>query len=186
MSTVRSLSVASASAQLDVTDNHLVVDYTGASPITSIRQMLAAARIVSSTSDAPRRLGYLDDGSAVLIELARAGDGNLDGFVDATDLGLLAVSWQSGGAFWAGGDFDYSGFVDVNDLALLAMNWQAGGSLAQSVAALGLPTPAVPEPGALAGALCASAAVLTRRSRLSVPRASNSTARSSGVSPWSL
>ena len=37
----------------------------------------------------------------------------------------LATSWQTSGN-WINGDFDYSGFVDVTDLGLLATNWQQG------------------------------------------------------------
>jgi hypothetical protein len=52
-----------------------------------------------------------------------AGDANLDGIVDITDLGLLATAWQMN-ANWQGGDFTGDGFVDITDLGLLATNWQ--------------------------------------------------------------
>jgi hypothetical protein len=160
-STVNSLTFGGG--QLDVTDNPLIVDYTGPSPLTSIREMLADGRIISLSAPSSKRLGYSDDSSAVLIDLTFAGDADLDGDVDVNDLGALASSWQ-GSALWSGGDFDYNGTVDVNDLGLLAGNWQAGVSLDDALKGLGLPLINVPEPGSAAvGA--ALLPLLARRAR---------------------
>jgi hypothetical protein len=99
--------------------------------------------------------GQAVDTTAVLIKFTYAGDTDLDGDVDVGDLGTLASAWQTNGA-WINGDFDYDGAVGVNDLGLLASNWQAGvvtplgPSLAEALAAVGLPSASVPEP---AGAL---------------------------------
>jgi hypothetical protein len=102
-----------------------------------------------------------------------AGDANLDGQVDVTDLGALATNWQTS-APWTGGDFNYDGFVDVTDLGALATNWQPGvGSplapsrLDKALANVGLANVTVPEPE-LGGmiALLASCSQLRRgRSR---------------------
>ena len=119
----------------------MVIDYAGAagSLVNDTRVALLNGQITSSTADAAHRLGYGDnallgmtsfagqsvDASSLLIKFTFAGDANLDGQVDVTDLGALATSWQTS-APWTGGDFNYDGLVDVSDLGLLATNWQAG------------------------------------------------------------
>jgi hypothetical protein len=93
-------------------------------------------------------------GTYEIVKYTWYGDADLNGQVDVADLGRLASNWQSGGV-WSDGDFNYSGFVDVADLGMLASNWQAGvgnplgPSFAEALAAVGLPTSAVPEPAAL-------------------------------------
>jgi hypothetical protein len=161
VSTINTLSVG-ALGKLDLTNNTAVIDHAGSvSPIADVRQMLSSGRLYSSSATPLTRLGYTDTSQALTIEYALAGDANLDGVVDAADLGALATHWQSTD-YWSGGDFDYNGIVDVNDLSLLAMNWQSSGpSLAQSLANLGLP-PAVPEPTGLAVTLVAGCVILRR------------------------
>jgi hypothetical protein len=181
-SVVKSLAIAGTPAaptgKLDVTNNSLTIDYTGAvgTLVGDVRQLLksgvdssGASGIVSSSSGTPpgTTVGYGDnavlgkttfggepvDASSVLVKFTYAGDSNLDGQVDITDLGNLATAWQTN-APWTGGDFDYSSFVDITDLGLLATNWQAGvggplrpQSLAEALEGLGLPGSAVvPEP----------------------------------------
>jgi hypothetical protein len=162
----KSLSITGG-GQLDLTDNAAVIDYTGSvgTLVDETRANLAAGRITSSLATASMRLGYGDnavlgkpsfrgesiDSSSLLIGFTYAGDADLDGDVDVADLGSLASGWQTNGV-WTGGDFDYSGFIDVADLGMLASNWQAGvsgtlgPSLAEALAAVGLPSAAVPEP----------------------------------------
>jgi hypothetical protein len=136
---------------LDLADNDMIVDYTGASPIDSIRSMLFTGRnggawngggIVTSLGNAStfalgfgeasslfpggRFAGGTVDSSAVVVKFTFYGDANLDGQVNVADLGMLASNWQRAGRNWSDGDFDYSSSVDVADLGLLASNWQAG------------------------------------------------------------
>jgi hypothetical protein len=106
----------------------------------------------AALSDVKTSFGGLGvDPSCILVKYTYFGDTDLDGDVDVADLGNLASSWQTANV-WGGGDFDYNGSVDVNDLGLLATNWQAGvGSplgptLTEALAAVGLPSAAVPEP----------------------------------------
>ncbi|WP_428938174.1 hypothetical protein [Fontivita pretiosa] len=180
------LSVGTAGALLDIADAAVIVDYfTPASPFNALLAQVGSGRIVSSIAQAnpAKSLALADnsdlglgsfagetiDNSSVLLIATWTGDANLDGAVDADDLSLLAIHWQTS-ATWAGGDFDYSGFVDIRDLYLLAGNWQAGiaaaphSSLSQSLLALGLPVSVVPEPAALGAGLLA-AMLLTRRGR---------------------
>lgn len=184
-SVVNALSIA-AGAQLDLSNNSLVIDYSGAvgTLVDDTRQHLATGRMTSSSADSSKRLGYGDnavlgqasfggvavDSSSVLIKFTFAGDANLDGQVDITDLGNLATNWQTTNT-WPGGDFDYSGFVDITDLGMLATNWQAGvgsplgPSLNEALASLGMAGAAVPEPAAVTGVGALALAMVTRRRR---------------------
>lgn len=140
---------------LDLTDEDMIVDYTGGSPINTIDGHLTGgyagnawngAGINSATAAAnaskTTALGFGEssdvlgpdggvfsgitvDATAVLVKYTWYGDAQLDGMVDITDLGRLATNWQMAGN-WEQGDFDYSNFVDITDLGLLATNWQAG------------------------------------------------------------
>ena len=69
-----------------------------------------------------------------------AGDANLDGIVNATDLNALAVNWL-GEAPWSGGDFTADGDVEAADLNLLGINWQKSVLVA--------PAASVPEPASV-------------------------------------
>jgi hypothetical protein len=179
--------------KLDLADNDLVIDYTGASPLATVQNQIASAYnggswngngIASSAGDVSTYgLAYAEadalglgtfsgqsvDDTAVLVKYSYYGDSDLDGDVDIGDLGNLASNWQMSGE-WIGGDFDYNGTVNVNDLGLLASNWQAGvGSplgpgLAAALAGFGLPGSTVPEPQTAAIVL-ASGLALRRRSR---------------------
>ncbi|MEA1952303.1 MAG: hypothetical protein U9N87_13040, partial [Planctomycetota bacterium] len=62
-----------------------------------------------------------------------AGDANEDGFVDVSDLGILATHYDTGsGKEWGDADFNGDGVVDVSDLGILATMYGTGPE-AQSV-----------------------------------------------------
>jgi T5SS/PEP-CTERM-associated repeat protein len=168
------------SGNLDLNDNDLVVDYTGATPFNTTRGYLLAGSLHSSTAAAsttPKTAlgiaensvlglssfsGQAVDATSILVKYTYLGDANLDGQVDVTDLGALATNWQTS-APWTGGDFNYDGFVDVTDLGALATNWQAGvGSplgpsrFDEVMASVGLSPALLPEP---AGILFVGAAI---------------------------
>jgi len=179
---LRAGNVAVASpGKIDLTDNWLIVDYTGDTQVDEVAALIASGYadgawngwgIVSSLAAAANRaLGYADnvllhlssfggqtvDDTSVLVRYTFYGDTNLDGIVDTIDLDALAMNWQTPGTFWSGGDFNYDLRTDIRDLYLLAMNWQAGAAaLSQALAGLGLPNVAVPEP-AMAAAMGAMA-----------------------------
>jgi hypothetical protein len=150
--------------KIDLNDNELRWDfpYNGPNPIGIVRNLIASARyagggvwkgggITSSMADATTfGLGYWSKFDYIAVHRTFYGDANGDGTVDVSDLEALATHWQTSNNFWAGGDFNYDGVVDASDLSLLALNWQAGaGSLADEIAALGLPDIQVPEPGGI-------------------------------------
>lgn len=160
---------------LDLKSHAALIDYSGASPLQTVRQLIGSAAIAADLPSAAFGLAYAEasalganafrgqsvDASAVLIEPALRGDVNFDGIVDITDLGALATNWQAAGV-WTSGDSDYNGIVDISDLGMLASNWQQQTSLSDALAALGLPASAVPEPGAVL-ALLLPGAILSRR-----------------------
>ena len=138
-----------ATSSLDLADNAMIVDYTGSSPFAAIYSLVASSAangwsgngIVSHTAasgGSQYALGTADnsspnlttfagqavDGTSVLIRFTYAGDANLDGQVDLTDLSILASSWQMAGRQLSQGNFNYSSLVDLTDLSLLASNWQ--------------------------------------------------------------
>jgi hypothetical protein len=124
---------------LDVKDNGLAVNYTGAAPLDTIRNQLLSgltgkgitsggiapnkslATADNAVTNYPSLLGETVNAQSILVRSAVKGDANWDSAVDVVDLGLLATNYgQSSGASWAGGDFSLDGAVDVTDLGLLA------------------------------------------------------------------
>lgn len=152
-SVLKTVSVA-AGAQLDLTNNALVLDYTTTAP--DARGLITSGRLVSSAADANHAVGYADNASlqlasfgeqpvdttSVLIRYTRLGDANLSGTTDIDDFGALASNFNQPGV-WLGGDFNYSGTVDIDDFGLLAANFN------QSATA-GLARASVPEPSTAA------------------------------------
>jgi hypothetical protein len=188
-------STPAANTHLDLANNSMIIDYAGTSPLSTIQSYLqlgyangawnGAGGINSSAADSTTfALGLADNhalnlsnfaglvvnANDVLIKFTYYGDANLDGKVNATDLGALATHWQQTGAVWTGGDFNYDGSVDIRDLYLLAHNWKQGvgaplgTSLDQVLASFGLPDVSVPEP-AMAGMLIPMLLMTRRNSR---------------------
>jgi autotransporter-associated beta strand protein len=168
--TITSLVITSPGS-VDLTNDDLVIDYASASPLSAVRLMLADARLFSSLATPTTRIGYSDNSNSMLLKYTYAGDANLDGQVDVTDLGSLATNWQAPG-IWTSGDFNYDGFIDVTDLGLLATTWQLGVgsplavSLTDALASVGLSATSVPEPATIVGwTFIASLTSMRRRAR---------------------
>ena len=138
-------------AFLDVADNGLIIDYSGSSPLTSIRTWLTSGYaggawngngIRSSTAAATpnRALGYAEsaalfssfpatflgqqvDNTAVLVRYTRYGDADLSGNVNLNDFNRLATSFGQGNTAWSQGNFNYDNNTNLNDFNLLASNF---------------------------------------------------------------
>lgn len=118
---------------LDLTNQSLVVNYSGTSPVGTIIGQVTGGRITSSSGASGYAMGVTDSGTAVTVKNARLGDADLSGAVDFSDLGLLLQNYgkPSTGAMWGLGDFDYSSAVDFSDLGFLLQNYGqlAGGTV---------------------------------------------------------
>jgi hypothetical protein len=154
---------------VDLKNNALVVDYSSIGLLVNlIRTDLRTGRVISSALTPGYAVGYGDNQllqigtfagldvsshNNVLLKYTYAGDANLDGQVDISDLYALASSWHGSGP-WTSGDFNYDGVVNAADLGLLASNWQAGvgnpvpgAALGDALLALHLPDVSLtPEP----------------------------------------
>ncbi len=171
------------SGGIDLTDNAMIVDYSGSSPLNGIATLIKngsyngatgnASGIISSTAINPSShktaLGYGEASTlgvtlfkgqsvgtaSVLVAYTYAGDANLDGKVNALDFNALAKNFGgSTGKFWTQGDFNYDGSVNGLDFTALGTNFNQP--------ALGSPVVGtiVPEPDMVACAIvlarCAS------------------------------
>jgi beta-glucanase (GH16 family) len=161
----------SPGATFDLVDHDLIVDYAGASPLTSIAGYLAQSLLTSSAADSDHALGFAEasllgltsfsgetvDDTSVLVKFTLAGDTNLDGTVNLTDFNRLAANFGGAGRLWFQGDFNYDGTVNLTDFNLLA------GNFGQTLAPVDWSN--VPEPAAL-GWIAASWLCLKRRTRM--------------------
>jgi hypothetical protein len=143
---------------LDLGDNDAIVSYTGPSPLTTIRALLASGfnsgnwdgngiNSLAAHNDTTYHtaLGYGErsdvaynslDGvtlpsSAVIVKYTYYGDSNLDGVVNAADFTRFLDGLASGGTTWSQGDYTYDGKVDLgNDFNLFLTSYLSkGGAL---------------------------------------------------------
>jgi autotransporter-associated beta strand protein len=153
--------VLSGNSTLDITNNHLIISYSGSDPLGTIYGYLKSGfnngswtgpGIVSSTAatqDAtPGALkygvGFADgnDGthnvaglSSGQIELkyTLVGDANLDGSVNGSDFSILAANFGLGATNWDQGNFLFSSSVNGSDFSALAANFGQGDNGADAV-----------------------------------------------------
>ncbi len=141
--TIQSLSIT-GNAKLDLTNNHLILDYTFGDPISAIRGYLISGfaggawngiGIDSSTAALPANsnfaLGYADGADGIVtglssgqieIKYTRYGDANLDGVVNGDDFSIVVGNLGKLDAAWDKGDFNYDGVVSGDDFSLLVAN----------------------------------------------------------------
>ena len=132
---------------LDLTNNVMVIDYTGASPLATIRGLLTTGYAngawtgpgINSSAAASKpatALGYAEastvganslagptDSTSVIVAYTLTGDANLDGVVNTIDFNMLAADFNSRSGSWTGGDFNYDGVVNAEDFDAIARNY---------------------------------------------------------------
>ena len=149
-SKINSLSIDPV-AQLDLKNNALVIDYSGAigTQLGQLRDHLKAGRLLGSTDDG-LVLGYNDNGTrsvaltnvagldidatSLIVFRTIAGDANLDRAVNFDDLIALAQGYNSANRVWAQGDFNYDGVVNFDDLIILAQHYNTNAPIGLQVA----------------------------------------------------
>jgi autotransporter-associated beta strand protein len=145
-------SVTVSGGKLDLTNNGMIVDYSGSSSIGAIQTSLKSGYaggawngngIISSTaaSNVHGAIGYgeastlgspstflgvnVPDDTAVLMRYTLGGDANLDGVVNTDDFNALALNFNASGKLWTDGDANYDGIVNALDFNQLATNFGA-------------------------------------------------------------
>jgi hypothetical protein len=142
-STMSSLTL-NAKASLDLTNNSMILQYTGASPVPTLVAELHSGYnggqwngpgINSSTAAANSRyaVGFYDGSlggnpslasGQIEVSYAMYGDITLQGQVNGIDFAILASHFgKSVTGGWEMGDFNDDGLVNANDFALLAENF---------------------------------------------------------------
>jgi hypothetical protein len=178
----------SGTGRLDIANNTLVINYgSGPDPAATIATFLDSGYdggawngygMFSSTAAARAPLlsvGYLDSSdpggtpNEVVIKLTLAGDANMDGTVNFTDLLAVAQHFNTTGNDWAQGNFTYNGagLVTFADVLIVAQNF---GQTLSAVLSSHVQTEAVkvPEPGSAALLAASAAGLLARRRRRKV------------------
>lgn len=173
--------------QIDVGDEAMVVNYTGASPVAAIKVALASgyaggswngsginSGVAAVDPEGRTAVGYAEaadigspaawlgqsvDATSILVRHTLYGDADLSGTVDLADFSTVAANFNSSAARWSQGDFDYDGAVTLADFSRLAANHN------QSLAAPAARPGAVPEPATVAMLLLVLGLVPARRRR---------------------
>jgi hypothetical protein len=204
--------VINAGSTLDITDNHMFINYgSGSDPMSTIYSYLKAGYnggawngtgIISSTAQTKTNglvyaIGFADGNDAsgngqryvglssgqIELKYTLAGDANLDGIVNGTDLAILAANWDWPTTAWDQGNFHYGPVVNGIDLALLAANFNqvasganvAGGdftALDDFAAAEGINLTTVPEPASFGLLMLVALGGLAHRHRRGGPSSS--------------
>lgn len=171
-------------ARVDLTDNDMVVDYTGATVLGAVQSLIAQGYdggswygngITSSSaaaSSSPRAaIGFVEandiytifpamfsgatvDATSVLLRYTVAGDANIDGTVNGSDFNLLAMNF----GILSGKSWYFGDFTYDGAVNSADFNVLAGG-FGYTIATQ--PGSSVPEPAA--GAVLLAAVLLTRR-----------------------
>jgi autotransporter-associated beta strand protein len=127
-------------SKLDLNGNAWVIDYTGESPLALIEAMVRDERITTTSQQPNQTIAFIEasalgrpeyaqrmlDDTAIIITVARQGDANLDGAVNAEDLERVNRFFNKNGG-WTDGDFTRDGKVDFDDLLRVSQNYDAAG-----------------------------------------------------------
>ena len=149
--TTSGLSITGTGA-LNVTDNDVIIDYTGASPLSAITALLSngydnggwlgsgGIHSFSAAVAGNRGVGVAEatdlfgafpatfsgqpvDNTAILLKYTAYGDADLDGTVNLQDFNRLAANFGQTPRRWVHGDANYDGTVNLVDFNRLAANF---------------------------------------------------------------
>jgi len=144
-----SLLAISGTGTLDLTNNALIISYTGTSPISTIAKEIAegyaggawtgsgiTSSVLLNGANPKYGIGYADAADAgnpaglasgqIEVMYTLLGDANLDGKVNGIDFAILAANFNKAVGGWDQGDFNYDGAANGSDFALLAENFNQG------------------------------------------------------------
>lgn len=138
--TITALSIAEGTAYgLDLTNNTLAIDYTGASPLLPLTSLLLGSAgdsgigtsypngsvAILEASDLPGNSfrGVQHDSTTVLLAMTIAGDANVDGKVDSADFAEVAGSFGMDNRGWMQGDFNYDRTVNSADFNIFIAHY---------------------------------------------------------------
>lgn len=144
--------------KFDLTNNDMVLDYSGTSPLQTIRGYLKSGALFSSTASIPlgttvayaeateigqtsNFYGLATTSSSICMMYTYEGDLNMDGVVNASDVTLMT---NGNGSDWYNGDLNYDGVKNADDWALFDLG------LAASNARGNINNLPAPEPASLA------------------------------------
>jgi hypothetical protein len=172
VTTMSALSITGGGV-LDITNDEVILTYTGSDPIASIIADIDSGYaggkwdgpgIISSmaATNPNYGIGYADAADPgnpaglapgeIELRYTLLGDANLDGFVNAEDFTLYSENQGQANATWDEGDFNYDGMVNAEDFTLFAEN--IGQAATESGVGMGtlavqneLDGAEVPEPG---------------------------------------
>src|SRR5687768_1512400 len=144
--------IVNPSAQLDLADNAMVVDYAAGSTINTVKNLLASgyasgawngnginSSVAAADTTRKQALGYAEatdlfsafpatfagvevDNTAVLVRHTIYGDVNLDRQVNLADFNRLAANFGTG-TTWNQGNLNYDAVVNLADFNILASNF---------------------------------------------------------------
>jgi hypothetical protein len=137
------------SSKLDLTNNEIVITYTGSDPISTIFGYLKSGfnnggwngpGIISSEAQSlvnghAYGVGWADGADNAVVGLSSGqievrftllGDANLDGDVNGSDFSILAANFGLGSTNWDQGNFLYTSSVNGADFAVLAESFGQG------------------------------------------------------------
>jgi autotransporter-associated beta strand protein len=143
-----SLSIT-GTGQLDITNNHIIIDYGGSDPMSAIYGYLKSGYnnaswngpgIISSAAQAATNnlsygIGYADgndnivsglSGGQIELKYTLLGDANLDGVVNGSDFSILAANFGQGITNWDQGNFLFTAAVNGSDFSALAADFGQG------------------------------------------------------------
>jgi autotransporter-associated beta strand protein len=151
---------------IETTDNDIILNYSGASPIADIISNFQSGQLIPNgdLNGLPTTLAIAEaadlgldtfntipiDETTVLLKYTYVGDANLDGQVDALDYERIDLAIGNSGVFGtAQGDLNYDGNVDALDYEQVDLN--IGNGVGQPLGLGGAPAAVfIPEPSAVA------------------------------------